>query len=165
VRLLLLDVDGVLTDGTIYLDDNGVQTKGFSIADGLGLKLLKGQGVGAGIITGRTSDVVALRGRELGMAHVVQGCADKAAAAEEILAAEGLGWEALAYMGDDLIDLPVLTRAGLALAPPGGAPEARAAAHHVTAAGGGRGAVREACELILKSQGLWKAAVARYGCP
>jgi 3-deoxy-D-manno-octulosonate 8-phosphate phosphatase (KDO 8-P phosphatase) len=162
VRLLLLDVDGVMTDGTIYLDDNGVQTKGFSILDGLGLTLLRRAGIGLGIITGRTSQVVARRAKELEMGHVVQGCADKAGAAGEILQREGLGWEALAYMGDDLIDLPVLTRAGLALVPPNGSAEARAAAHHVTGAAGGRGAVREACELILKAQGLWEKALERY---
>lgn len=164
MRLLLLDVDGVLTDGTIFLDDNGVETKGFSILDGLGLTLLRRAGLATGIITGRTSQVVARRARELEMGHVVQGCADKAAAAGEILAREGLGWEALAYMGDDLIDLPVLTRAGLAMVPPNGSVEAREAAHHVTQAAGGRGAVREVCELILKAQGLWEAAVGRYPC-
>jgi 3-deoxy-D-manno-octulosonate 8-phosphate phosphatase (KDO 8-P phosphatase) len=164
VRLLLLDVDGVLTDGTIFLDDNGVETKGFSILDGLGLSLLRKAGLKTGIITGRTSQVVARRARELEMAHVVQGCGDKGAAAEAILAQEGLAWEALAYVGDDLIDLPVLERAGLAVVPPGGSTEAKAAAHHVTRSAAGRGAVREVCELILKSQELWDAAVGRYRC-
>jgi 3-deoxy-D-manno-octulosonate 8-phosphate phosphatase (KDO 8-P phosphatase) len=162
VRLLLMDVDGVLTDGTIHLDDRGVETKGFNIMDGLGLTLLRRAGLKLGIITGRTSKVVSRRAEELRMAHLVQGSADKRAAAEDILAAEGLGWEALAYVGDDLIDLPVLTRAGLAACPPNGSAEARAAAHHVTGAAGGRGAVREACELILKAQGLWEKALERY---
>lgn len=164
MRLLLLDVDGVLTDGTLYLDNNGVEAKGFNIMDGLGLNLLRGAGIGVGIITGRTSDVVALRARELGVTHLVQGCDDKAAAAGEILEREGLPWEALAYVGDDLIDLGVLTRAGLAVAPPGGAPEVRAVAHHVTGAAAGRGAVREVCELILKARELWEPAVVRYRC-
>lgn len=162
VRLLLMDVDGVLTDGTVFLNDEGVETKGFNIMDGLGLALLRGDGVVLGIVTGRTSRLVARRARELGVAHVVQGCTDKRAAAEEILAAEGLVWEALAYVGDDLIDLPVMRRAGLAVAPPGAAPEVQAAAQHVTAVGGGRGAVREVCELILKAQGRWEAVLARY---
>jgi len=164
VRLLLLDVDGVLTDGTIYLDANGVETKGCSIQDGLGLSLLKGAGIGLGIITGRTSKVVELRARELGMSHVVQGCGDKAAAAAEILGHEGLGWEALAYVGDDLIDLPVLSRAGLAAAPGDAAPQVRQAVHHVARAPGGRGAVREVCELILMAQGRWEAALERFPC-
>jgi len=162
VRLLLMDVDGVMTDGTIFLDDNGVETKGFNIMDGLGISLLRQAGIALGIVTGRTSQVVARRAEELRLAHVVQGCADKGAAAGEILAAEGLSWEALAYVGDDLIDLPVLRRAGLAACPAGAAAEVKAVAHHVTAAEGGRGAVRELCELILKAQGRWDEAVGRY---
>jgi 3-deoxy-D-manno-octulosonate 8-phosphate phosphatase (KDO 8-P phosphatase) len=162
IRLLLMDVDGVLTDGTVYLDDEGVETKGFNIMDGLGLALLRRDGVALGIVTGRTSRLVARRAKELGVAHLVQGCTDKLAAATDILAAEGIDWEALAYVGDDLIDLAVMRRAGLAVAPPGAAPEVRAAAHHVTALGGGRGAVREVCELILKAQGRWEEVLARY---
>jgi 3-deoxy-D-manno-octulosonate 8-phosphate phosphatase (KDO 8-P phosphatase) len=162
VRLLLMDVDGVMTDGTIHLDDDGVEAKGFNIMDGLGLAVLRRAGVVLGIVTGRTSRVVARRAKELGVAHVVQGCADKHAAAAEILAAEGLDWDALAYVGDDLIDLKVMGRAGLAVAPPGAAPEVKAVAHHVTRLPGGRGAVREVCELILKAQGRWDEAVARY---
>jgi 3-deoxy-D-manno-octulosonate 8-phosphate phosphatase (KDO 8-P phosphatase) len=162
VRLLLMDVDGVLTDGTIHLDDRGVETKGFNIMDGLGLTLLRRAGIALGIVTGRTSEVVSRRARELRMAHLIQGSADKRAAAEDILAAEGLGWEALAYVGDDLIDLPVLTRAGLAACPPGAATEVKAVVHHVTAAAGGRGAIREVCELILTAQGRWEEAVGRY---
>lgn len=162
VRLLLMDVDGVMTDGTVFLNDDGVETKGFNIMDGLGLSLLRQAGVSLGIVTGRTSGVVARRAQELRLAHVVQGCADKQAAAVEILAAEGLSWDALAYIGDDLIDLPVMAVAGLAVAPAGAAAEVKAVAHHVTAAAGGRGAVREMCELILKAQGRWDEAVGRY---
>jgi 3-deoxy-D-manno-octulosonate 8-phosphate phosphatase (KDO 8-P phosphatase) len=164
VRLLLLDVDGVMTDGTLYLDNDGVEAKGFNIMDGLGIKLLRDAGIQVGIVTGRTSEVVARRARELGLNHLVQGCKDKAGAAAEILEREGLDWEVLAYVGDDLIDLGVMDRAGLAVAPPGGAPEARAAAHHVTRAAAGRGAVREVCELILKARDLWDPAVRRYRC-
>jgi 3-deoxy-D-manno-octulosonate 8-phosphate phosphatase (KDO 8-P phosphatase) len=162
VRLLLMDVDGVMTDGTVFLNDDGVETKGFNIMDGLGLTLLRRAGISLGIITGRTSGVVARRARELRLAHVVQGSADKQAAATEILAAEGLSWDALAYVGDDLIDLPVMTVAGLAVAPPGAAAEVKAVAHHVTAAAGGRGAVREVCELILMAQGRWEEAQAYF---
>lgn len=162
VRLLVMDVDGVLTDGRIHLDNRGVEAKSFDITDGLGLAMLRRAGIVLGIVTGRTSDVVALRAKELGVAHLVQGCSDKGGAARDILAAEGADWAALAYVGDDLIDLPVLTRAGLAVAPAGAAPEAKAAAHHVTAAPGGRGAVREVCELILKAQDRWEEALAHF---
>jgi len=162
VRLLLMDVDGVLTDGTIYLNDEAVESKGFNIMDGLGLAILRREGVALGIVTGRNSRVVARRGKELGVTHLVQGCTDKLAAATDILAAEGIDWEALAYVGDDLIDLAVMRRAGLSVAPPGAAEEVKAVAHHVTALGGGRGAVREVCELILKAQGRWEEAIRRY---
>jgi len=162
VRLLLMDVDGVMTDGTVFLNNDGVETKGFNIMDGLGLALMRRAGITLGLVTGRTSGVVARRAEELGLAHVVQGCADKAAAAGDILAAEGLSWDALAYVGDDLIDLGVMRRAGLAVAPAGAAVEVKAVAHHVTAVGGGKGAVREVCELILGAQGRWEEALARY---
>lgn len=162
VRLLLLDVDGVMTDGTIYLDDEGAQVKGFNIMDGLGLNLLKKAGVKAGIITGRSSGVVSARARELSIEHVFQGCGDKVAAAGQVVAAEGLEMDQVAFVGDDLIDLPLLARVGLAVSVPGGAPEVREAVHHVTRSPGGNGAVREVCELILKSQDRWEETLARY---
>ncbi len=162
VRMLLLDVDGVLTDGTVYMDNSGVEAKGFNIMDGLGLNLLGRAGIDIGIITGRHSAVVAHRARELNIALVVQGCRDKLAAAEEIILDRELSFEQLAFVGDDLIDLTLLKRVGLPLSVPNGAEEVRAVACHVTHKRGGRGAVREVAELILKSQGLWQAAVERF---
>ena len=162
VRLLLLDVDGVMTDGTIYLDDAGAQVKGCNIMDGLGLNLLKKAGVTCGIITGRMSGVVSARARELSIEHVFQGCGDKVAAGMQVAKAEGLTMSQVAFVGDDLIDLPLLAKVGLAVAVPGGAQEVRDAAPHVTHAAGGHGAVREVCELILKSQGRWEETLTRY---
>ncbi|MFQ5508231.1 MAG: KdsC family phosphatase [Leptospirillia bacterium] len=162
VRLLILDVDGVLTDGTIYLDNEGTEIKGFNIMDGLGLNLLKNAGIRIGIITGRTSGVVSCRAAELGIKLLVQGCGDKLQAAEEMLAGEGLSLDETAFVGDDLIDLKLMGKVGLSVSVPGGSPEARALAHHVTCAHGGHGAVREVCELILKSQGLWDKELARF---
>ncbi|MDH5526847.1 MAG: HAD hydrolase family protein [Nitrospirota bacterium] len=162
VRMLLLDVDGVLTDGTIFLDNNGVEGKGFNIMDGLALTLLQKAGVPAGIITGRDSNVVTTRARELGLEILVQGCTAKLPAAREIAEQRGLTLEQVAYVGDDLIDIALLKHAGLAVSVPNGAPEAHARAHHVTGPPGGRGAVREVCELILKAQGKWDDIVARY---
>ncbi len=162
MRMLILDVDGVLTDGTIYLDNRGVESKGFNIMDGLGLNLLKRAGIGVGIITGRRSEVVAHRSRELGIEVVVQGCSDKLAAAEQIVAAHGLSFDELAFAGDDLIDLRLLKRVGLPLSVPNGAPEVRQVARYVTRQSGGRGAVREMAELILKSQDLWEKALERF---
>lgn len=162
VRMLLLDVDGVLTDGTIYLDNNGIEAKGFNIMDGLGLNLLRKAGIGIGIITGRHSAVVAHRARELGIGVVVQGCSDKLAAGRQIAEAHGLAMDELAFAGDDLIDLRLMGAVGLALSVANGAAEAKAAAHHVTRAPGGRGAVREICELILKAQGQWDKVLEPY---
>ena len=162
VRLLLLDVDGVLTDGTVYLDDNGVEGKGFNIMDGLGLNLLRRNGIQVGIITGRDSNVVRVRAGELGIEHLVQGCKDKLAAATELAASLGLDLSQVAFAGDDLIDLRLLSHVGLALSVPNGAPEVRNLAHHVSAVPGGRGAVREMCELILGAQDKWNAAVEGY---
>jgi len=162
VRLLLLDVDGVLTDGTIYLNNEGIEAKGFNIKDGLGLNLLKRAGIEVGIITGRHSAVVAHRARELGIGQVVQGCHDKLAAAQVIAGELSLEMHELAFAGDDLIDLKLLANVGLALSVADGVDEVQQVAHHVATVPGGRGAVREMCELILKSQGLWDKAVAPY---
>lgn len=162
VRLAAFDVDGVMTDGTIWLDDEGRETKGFSILDGLGLKLLAGSGVLTAIVTGRRSRVVERRAAELGIGLVRQGVDDKLAAFAGLLSELGLEASEASFMGDDLPDLPVLLRCGLAITVPG-APEAvRRHAHVVTQAAGGRGAVREACELILRAQGRLDAALAPF---
>jgi 3-deoxy-D-manno-octulosonate 8-phosphate phosphatase (KDO 8-P phosphatase) len=159
IELLLLDVDGVLTDGRIVYTDNGVEIKAFHVRDGSGLKMWQGEGKRAGIITGRRSDVVEVRAAELGLDPVVQGVADKLAAFKTILAQTGLRREQTAYIGDDLPDLPVLCRCGLAVAVADACPEVTAHAHYVTRAAGGCGAVREAIELILRAQGRWQHLV------
>ena len=162
VTLLLLDVDGVLTDGGIVYADDGVEIKRFHVRDGSGLKLWQLAGKRAAIVSGRTSPVVDIRAAELGVGPVLQGRADKVPAFEEVLAATGLRAEQVCAVGDDLPDLPVLLRAGLAVAVADACPEVRAAADYVTAVPGGRGAVRDAIEWLLKLQGRWDGLVARF---
>ncbi len=162
VRLAAFDVDGVMTDGTVWIDDAGRETKGFSILDGLGLKMLAGSGVLVAIITGRRSKVVELRAAELGIRLLRQGVDDKLGAFAELLSELGLEPAEASYMGDDLPDLPVLRRCGLAISVPGAPELVRRHAHVVTAAPGGRGAVREACERILAAQGRLDAARAAF---
>lgn len=162
VRLLLLDVDGVLTDSTITYGTDGIETKSFHTQDGLGLKLLQESGVAAGIITARTSEAVLRRARELGFAHVVQGAADKLAAFEAILRETGLRPPQTAYMGDDWMDLPLLNRVGLAAAPANAVAEVRQRVHYTTERTGGRGAVREVCDLLLEAQSNLERLFARF---
>ena len=163
VRLVILDVDGVLTDGRIIYGTGGMELKAFDVRDGHGVKMFHRAGLRTAILTGRTSEVVARRAEELGIADVVQNAKDKLAAYRELLARHALADAQVACVGDDVTDLPLFARAGLAVAVPGAAPEARAAAHYVTRRAGGRGAVREVLDLILKAQGLWAEALARYG--
>lgn len=162
IRLLLLDVDGVLTDGRIIYDAQGVETKAFDVKDGHGLKLLQRSGVQVGIITGRQSEVVNVRARELGIDIVYQGAKDKLVPFEEILQKLQLAEDEVAYMGDDLPDLPVLRRAGLAVAPVDAVGEIKPYVHYVTSRPGGRGAVREVCDLLLQESGHWSELTARY---
>ena len=162
VRLAAFDVDGVLTDGTLYLTDGGEEIKAFNSQDGHGLKMLRESGVELAIITGRSSRSVQLRAKNLGIELLYQGVEDKARAFAELLAARGLDAAATAYLGDDVIDLPVLPRCGLALAVPEAPLLVRQHAHYVTRAGGGRGAVREACELIMHAQGTLDARLRAY---
>jgi 3-deoxy-D-manno-octulosonate 8-phosphate phosphatase (KDO 8-P phosphatase) len=162
IRLMLFDVDGVLTDGQIWYGPLGAEIKAFHGFDGHGLKMLAKSGVPAGIITGRDSGAVALRAKELGIVHVRQGVEDKRAAFEELLGVLGLPAAAAGYMGDDLVDLPVLTRCGFACAPRE-APEAvRSRAHYVPSARAGFGAVREVCELLMRAQGTLERALEEY---
>lgn len=163
VRLLILDVDGVLTDGSITLDGDGAEWKTFHVRDGVGLRLWREAGHALAIITGRSSAAVARRAAELGIDVVRQGVGDKLAAAEEILRGFRLDWSETAAIGDDLPDLPVVTRAEVGFAVADACFELRAAATVVTGAPGGRGAVREAVERLLRARGGWEAAVARYG--
>jgi 3-deoxy-D-manno-octulosonate 8-phosphate phosphatase (KDO 8-P phosphatase) len=162
IKLAAFDVDGVLTDGTLYLTDGGEEIKAFNSLDGHGMKMLRESGVELAIITGRTSKSVALRAKNLGIDLVYQGVEDKARAFAELLAARRLDAAATAYMGDDVVDLPVLTRCGLALAVPAAPLLVRQHAHYVTRAEGGRGAAREACELIMHAQGTLAARLQTY---
>lgn len=162
ISLVIFDVDGVLTDGGLYLSDDGQETKRFHARDGLGMKMLHQSGIQLAIITGRTSDVVAHRARELNIDHVYQGRKDKLPAFEQLCASTGKAASEIAYMGDDLIDLPVLRRVGLALTVPNAHDEVAEIAHWVSTASAGNGAAREACEFILRSKGLYGAAVERY---
>jgi 3-deoxy-D-manno-octulosonate 8-phosphate phosphatase (KDO 8-P phosphatase) len=162
IRLLLLDVDGVMTDGGIIYDAHGTETKRFNVKDGHGIKMLQRHGIDVGIITGRTSIVVENRARELGIDLVYQGALAKLVSYEDIKAKTGLEDYQIAYMGDDVIDVPVLRRVGFSAAPLDGLPEVRAVVDYVAVCGGGRGAVREICDLILKGCGAWPEIVERY---
>ena len=162
VRLALFDVDGVMTDGTLFVSGQGESFKPFNILDGLGLKLLKSSGVATGILTGRSSAAVSTRAGELDIDHLIQGANDKLRAYLDLRQQLALDDEQICYMGDDLPDLPVLRCCGLALSPPGGVDEVRSEVHFVTRTRGGKGAVREACELIMRAQGTWEAHVGPY---
>jgi 3-deoxy-D-manno-octulosonate 8-phosphate phosphatase (KDO 8-P phosphatase) len=159
IRLLLLDVDGVLTDGTVTIDAAGGEAKTFNIKDGAAIVWAQRLGMKIGWISARPSPVTARRAAELRVRLLVESSQPKITAYQQILRRSKLTDDDVAYMGDDLLDLPVITRAGLGLAPADAVAEVRAAAHHVTAASGGRGAVREAIELILKAQGRWQPFV------
>jgi 3-deoxy-D-manno-octulosonate 8-phosphate phosphatase (KDO 8-P phosphatase) len=162
VRLFLTDVDGVLTDGGIIYDAAGVETKRFDVRDGHGLKMLQRAGVAVGIITGRTSGVVAIRARELGIDIVRQGAKDKVTAWRDILAGSGFHPGETAYVGDDIVDLPLLRAVGFSAAPSDAEPYVLDAVHFVASRPGGRGAVREVVEFVLRSRGSWEAATSKY---
>lgn len=162
IKLLLLDVDGVLTDGRLYFSNSGEEFKAFCTLDGQGIKLLQASGVRVGIITGRESQLVAQRARNLGVELLVQGREDKWAALEEILEHEPLPLEHIAFMGDDWPDLTVMTRVGLALTVPNAHPSVSQRAHWSSRRGGGEGAVREACDLLLEAQGNLDKALEAY---
>lgn len=153
IRLLLLDVDGVLTDGRIIIDDRGVESKEFHVRDGQGIALLMRAGIDVGFITGRSSNVVRHRARDLGVTLVYQSVTDKLACYAAIKRQRHLTDAQIAYVGDDLIDQPVLSQAGLAIAVADGWPELHAVVDYTTKAWGGKGAVREVAELLLKAQG------------
>jgi 3-deoxy-D-manno-octulosonate 8-phosphate phosphatase (KDO 8-P phosphatase) len=163
IELLVLDVDGVLTDGRIVYSDRGEELKAFHVRDGSGLKFWLKRGKRAALITGRASPVVSRRARELGLTAVVQGAEDKRIAYEQLLHEQGIETRQVCCVGDDLPDVPLLRRSGLAIAVADACAEAKAAAHHVTAAAGGQGAVREVIELVLRSQGRWHEVLADYG--
>ncbi|HWW74162.1 MAG TPA: HAD hydrolase family protein [Pyrinomonadaceae bacterium] len=162
VELLLLDCDGVLTDGRITPVPGGDELKSFHTRDGHGLVMLHRAGVRSGIISGRTSRLVEMRAADLGIAFVRQGALDKVEAFESLLAEAGVRPDGAAFVGDDVVDIPLMRRCGLAVAVADATPETRAAAHYVTRLPGGFGAVREVCELILKAQGRWEESMRRY---
>jgi 3-deoxy-D-manno-octulosonate 8-phosphate phosphatase (KDO 8-P phosphatase) len=155
VRAAVFDVDGVLTDGRIYIGAQGEEFKAFSTLDGHGLKLLAQGGIQPIVITGRDSPAVRRRVADLGIAHAIYGAHDKLAAALGVLSTLQLGWDALAVVGDDWPDLPLMTRAAFACAPANAHAEVKAVAHHVTAASGGHGAARECCDLLLTAAGRY----------
>jgi len=162
IKLLLLDVDGILTDGSIIINDRGEETKVFHVRDGHGLKLVQRSGIRVGLLTGRESGVVAHRSAELGIDLVIQGAKDKLEKFDQLLQQENLKAEQVAYLGDDLIDLPVLRRAGFSATASDGIVEVREMVDYVATLPGGRGAVREVCELLLRANGAWERVTARY---
>lgn len=162
IKLVAFDIDGVMTDGGLHYTDDGGELKTFNVQDGLGLKFMQRAGIELAIVTGRTSGVVAARAADLGITHVFQGVADKRIAVGSLLEKLKLDWQECAFMGDDAIDLPAMTRCGLAIAPANARPIVKKHAHITTEASGGHGAVREAIELILAAQGKLDAAFAPY---
>lgn len=162
VRLVLLDVDGVLTDGRIHVGSNGEDGRAFHSRDGLGVRLGQSGGLVFGIISGRRSQAVTNRAAELDIEEVHQGIHDKIACLDAIQARLGVTDDATCFVGDDIIDVPVMRRVGLAAAPADAAPVAREAADVVTAASGGRGAVREVVDLLLQASGKWKEVTDRF---
>lgn len=162
IRLLLLDVDGVLTDGRIIYDNNGVESKAFDVKDGHGLKLVQRAGIRVGIITGRKSQVVAHRAAELGIDILYQGAKDKMIPYRQILTDHGYTDEQVAYVGDDVVDLPILRRVGFAATVCDAVDDIKPFVHYVTQRPGGRGAVREICDLLLKASGRWQEVTGRY---
>jgi 3-deoxy-D-manno-octulosonate 8-phosphate phosphatase (KDO 8-P phosphatase) len=162
IKLLLMDCDGVLTDGRLWLLEDGDEHKGFNTHDGLGLSLLHRAGLKSGIISGRSSQAVTRRAEELGIEFVRQGDPEKMEAFEQVLRQAGVDEDEVAFVGDDLTDIPLMRRAELAVAVADAVEETRSAAHYVTRAKGGHGAVREVVEIILKSQGRWNDLVDEY---
>ena len=165
LRLVMSDVDGVLTDGTVLLLPGGVEAKAFHVRDGLGIVLARRAGLRIGLVSGRSSDAVTRRAGELGIEVVRQGVSDKAAVLREIVAAEGIAAHEVAYMGDDVNDLPVMTEVGLSAAPADAPLEVRAQAFMVTDARGGHGCFREFVEAILRARGEWDRLVAGIAAP
>lgn len=162
VRLLILDVDGVLTDGRLYYSENGGESKAFSTQDGAAIKMLVETGVLVAIITGRQSGIVSRRAAELGVQHLYQGASDKARALEHLISHTGIDRPQIAHVGDDLPDLPLFNRVGMTFSVPGAHPEVIERADYVTRAPAGLGAVREVCHLLMVAQETWAAALGRY---
>ena len=162
LKLMAFDVDGVLTDGTLYFSSQGDEIKAFNALDGHGLKMLGEAGIRLAIITGRSSRAVELRAQNLGIDLLLQGVADKRGAMQALLEQQGLGFAEAGYMGDDVVDLPLLCACGFSATVPEGHALVRSRVAYVARAGGGHGAVREVCELILAAQDKLDAAMAPY---
>jgi 3-deoxy-D-manno-octulosonate 8-phosphate phosphatase (KDO 8-P phosphatase) len=162
IRLVIFDVDGVLTDGSLCFGDDGREYKAFDSRDGHGMKMLQQSGVDLAIITGRTSEAVRIRMESLGIEHLFQGQNDKLQAYEELKERLDLGDEQIAYVGDDVLDLPIMRRVGLSVAVADAHTLARRHSHWQTESPGGRGAAREVCELVMEAQGTLDEMIARY---
>ncbi|OOZ40873.1 3-deoxy-D-manno-octulosonate 8-phosphate phosphatase [Solemya pervernicosa gill symbiont] len=162
IRLIIFDVDGVLTDGGLFFGDDGQEYKAFHSRDGHGMKMLQQSGVTIAIITGRTSKVVEHRMKNLGIEHVYQGQHEKLPAFEQLIAELNVSAEETAYVGDDVVDLPIMTRVGLAVAVQDAHRMVKQHAHWQTSVGGGRGAAREICELIMEAQGTLSPMLESY---
>ena len=162
IKVMIFDVDGVLTDGSLTYGPDGEVTKTFNVLDGLGIQLLNKTGVQTAIISARLSPIVVKRAADLGISHVHQGIHDKRIGFAKLLESTGFTAEQCGYIGDDVIDLPLFARVGFAVAVPSGHPEVQHRAHYVTKNGGGRGAVREVCDLVMRAQGSYDQALAPY---
>lgn len=162
IKLMIFDVDGILTDGNLHFGPEGEVIKTFNVLDGHGIKMLQQSGVAAAIISARQSPIVLKRATDLGIRHVQQGIHDKRSAFEQLLKETSLPADQCGFIGDDVIDLPILMRVGFAASVPNGHAEVRSRVHYVTQASGGHGAAREICDLILRAQGNYEAAMAPY---
>lgn len=162
IKLVIFDVDGVFTNGKIYLDDEGIETKAFYVPDGLGIKLLQKAGIESAIISGRNAKGVSIRMEELGIKHVFQGNVNKTPVYEKLMQMMNLSDTEIAYMGDDLPDLPLLKRVGLAVTVPNATKEVLDRVSFVTKAKGGKGAVREMIEALLQAAGKWEGILKQY---
>lgn len=166
VKMLLMDVDGVLTDGNLYnvpdAQGNMVETKGFNAQDGIALQWLTWKGIKTGVISGRVSPATETRAKQVGMTYVYQGHIEKIPILEEILAAAEIHRDQVAYVGDDLTDIVIMNRVGLGIAPANARAEVKRSARYVTQSAGGHGAVREVCELLLQAQGHWDDLLHKY---
>lgn len=162
IKLIALDVDGTLTDGSLFYGQSGEAYKAFNVQDGAGIKLAQLAGIETVILTARSSGMVETRAADLGIRHIFQGVRKKRELLAQLLEKFGFGWPAIAFMGDDLLDLPAMGRCGMAIAPANARPQVKQQAHLVTEAHGGHGAVREAIEFILAAQGKLDEAIGLY---
>ena len=162
IELVIFDVDGVMTDGSLYMGDDGQEYKAFNSLDGHGMRMLQEGGINAAIITGRKSNVVEHRMKDLGITRVYQGYRDKIPAYQALMDETGLDTEQVAYVGDDVVDLPIMTRVGFAIAVQDAHPYVKKHAHWITQNNGGQGAVRDVCELILEARGLLTQTLESY---